>query len=137
MSRRVLSVIALLCACGPADPEIGISVSMSPLIAAGAVRAIVVLFPAPIVDCEVLRLSEKNVQPNRFGTYRSNVMLDGSPPHATEFFELVPGDYQLAVFVYDEDDEVVGFGCEMTAVTIELGKRSDVGTIEVQPPPGR
>jgi hypothetical protein len=76
------------------------------------------------------------VQPNRFGTYRSMVMLDGRSSYATDFFELVPGDYQVAVFVYDGDDQVVGFGCETTAVTIELGKKSDVGTIEVQPPRG-
>ena len=136
MSRRVLPLIGLLglLACEPGDPQIDISVTMSPVIAAEAARAIVVLFPAaPPTTCEILRLSEKNTtDPLKIGTYRSTVTLPAAPPHEANFFDLVPGDYQIAVFVYDDQSELVGFGCQMAPVEIELGKRAESSLIEVR-----
>ena len=141
MSRRVLPVIALLglFGCEPSDPPIDVSVSMSPVIAQNANRAVVILFPAaPPTTCEVLRLSEKNaMDPMKIGTYRSIVQLAGRMgPQQTEFFDVVPGQYQIAVFVYDASSMLIGFGCQMPAVTIELGKRAESMTIEVRAIPG-
>jgi hypothetical protein len=138
MPRRLFQVIALfaLFGCEPSAPEIGISVTMSPLIGATARRAVVVLYPAaPPSTCEVLRLSEMGETMPKRGSNRSAIMLDGSPPHMTEFFNLVPGDYQIAVFVYDGADQMVGFGCLMAPVTIELGVYTDAPQIEVREVP--
>jgi hypothetical protein len=131
----VIACLGLL-ACEPADPQLDISMTISPVIAMGAVRAIVVLFPAePPTSCEVLRLSEKSSDASQIGTYRSTVQLQGSQ-RSTELFDLVPGDYQVAVFVYDGESDLVGFGCQMNPVQIELGKRTETPTIEVRALPG-
>jgi hypothetical protein len=131
-----MALLGLL-ACGPGDPEIDISVSMSPLIPMDATEAVVVLFPAaPASSCEVLRLSEKSSDAKQIGTYRSVVpLVNQAPPHGASFFELVPGEYQVAVYVYRGED-LVGFGCQMSPVTIELGKRTETQSIQVRALPG-
>jgi hypothetical protein len=142
MPRRIFQVawLALACfgcfACEPGEPQIDVSVTMSPLIQATATRAVVVLYPAaPLSSCEVLRLSERDETTPKRGSNRSAIELNSPPPHEAEFFNLVPGDYQIAVFVYDAGDAMIGFGCLAAAVTIELGERTDAPEIEVRDVP--
>lgn len=129
MSRRDLPVVGallLLCACGGPEVGVDIQMSMSPLIAPEAVRATVSLYNAP-VSCEVVRLS-----PTRDGIYNSQVTLAGGAA-STELFEIVPGRYQVAVFVFDASDEVIGFGCDPREVEVEQGRRAELGPITVDP----
>lgn len=139
MSRYHLPVILLLAACEPADPQLEISMTMSLVIAMGATEAMVVLFPAtePLTSCEVFRLSEKNApDPEQLGTYRTKVELDGTKAHQTNIWDIVPGRYQVAVFIYDGGGKVLGFGCPLNAVAIEMGKRTETPAIDIRPPPG-
>ena len=140
MSRYHLPVILLLAACEPADPQLEIAMTMSPVIAMGATEAMVVLFPAtdPLTNCEVFRLSEKNApDPDLLGTYRAKVELSGNKPYQANIWDIVPGRYQVAVFVYDGGKNVLGFGCPPnTALTIEMGKRAEPTAIDIRPPPG-
>ncbi len=127
-----MAVLAALCACGSGEPQLDLAMRMSPELAM-ADHAVVVLFTAaPPTSCEVLRLSEKDEPIPKRGAYRSEVTISGTGPQDTEFFELVPGDYQIAVFVYAAGGGLVGFGCRPEPVTIELGKRTEAPVIEVR-----
>jgi hypothetical protein len=132
-------VIVLLAACEPSEPPIDIDISMSPVIAMNADEAMVVLFPAtdPPTSCDVFRLTEKNAPDGTLiGTYRTTIDVKGTMAHQTNIWGIVPGRYQVAVFVYDMMDAVVGFGCLPMPVTIEEGKRTETPTIDIRPPPG-
>ena len=140
MLNRVLPVtLILLASCEPSDPPFQLAMTMSPVIAQTAREALIVLFAAdPDPNpCEVLRLSEKNTQDKMtLGTYRVPFTLDGTGPQSTEIFDLFPGRYQVAVFVYDGGKKLVGFGCQMQALTIEEGKQTETTMIEIRPSPG-
>ena len=45
------------------------------------------------------------------------------------------GTYQIAVFVFDDQNELIGFGCDANALTIENGKHAQRGPIVVQEVP--
>lgn len=129
MSRRDLRVIGALLflgACGAPEPGVDVRMKMSPVIAEEAVQATVSLYNAP-VSCEVIRISE-----SREGVYNAQVPVAGGTP-GTELFELVPGSYQVAVFVFDGDQNLIGFGCDPRPVEIEQGKQSEIGPIGINP----
>src|SRR5688572_19662801 len=93
MSRRYVPLIALLIGCGPAEPEINIDVTMSPVIAMNAFRADVALYPAatPLASCSVIRLSERQNEPKR-AAYVQRILL-ASGDRTVDFFDLVEGSY--------------------------------------------
>jgi hypothetical protein len=110
--------------CG-GDDGIAIGVSLSPAIAQEAVRAKIALYNAP-ASCNVIRISNKS------GIYEQIVAIG---ERGTEFFDVTPNPYQIAVFVYDASDALIGFGCDPTAVIVESGRRTMRGPITVGPLP--